>query len=61
MRAVKRIDIMDTIAPDISRRSLEDDAAASVEAKRKRDDESRAQEAALEQLADRISAARSVL
>jgi len=52
---------MDTIAPDISRRSLEDDAAASVEAKRKRDDESRAQEAALEQLADRISAARSVL
>jgi hypothetical protein len=61
MRAVKRIDIMDTFAPETSHRSIEDDAAASVEAKRKRDDESRAQAAALEQLADRISAARTVL
>lgn len=61
MRAVKRIDIMDTFAPEISQRSIDDDAAASAEAKRKRDDESRAQEAALEQLADRISAARSIL
>jgi hypothetical protein len=60
VRAVKRIDIMDTFAPETSR-SVEDDAAANVEAKRKRDDESRAQQAALEQLADRISAARSVL
>ena len=61
MRTVKQIDIMDTFAPEISRPSVEDDAAVSVEAKRKRDDESRAQEVALEQLADRISAARSVL
>lgn len=60
-RVVKRIDIMDTFAPEISRHSAEDEAAAAFEAKRKRDDESRAQEVALEQLADRISAARSIL
>ncbi len=52
---------MDTFASEISRRSAKDEATASIEAKRKLDDESRAQEAALEELADRVSAARSVL
>ena len=36
-------------------------SSAAAESQSKRDDESRAQEAALEQLADRVSAARSIV
>ena len=57
--AVKRIDIMDTLAPDLAQtRSAH--ASTSSEEKSKRDDEARAQQAELEQLAERVSAARCV-
>jgi len=51
---------MDTWVPELDQSSsnMATSATASLS---KHDDESRAQEAALEQLADRISAARSVV
>jgi hypothetical protein len=58
-RVVKRIDIMPTQAPDIARHFGAEDASSADQSPR--DDEvARAQEAELEQLAERVSAARSV-
>ena len=61
MRVVKRADIMDTWVPARDQSSSSMATSAADESLSKHDDESRAQEAALEQLADRISAARSVV
>jgi hypothetical protein len=58
-RVVKRIDIMETQAPNLAEHFSASASTATVD-KPKRDDDARAQEAELEQLADRISAARSV-
>ena len=52
---------MDTRVPDLDQSLSAMAASATDEVLAKRDDESRAQEAALEQLADRISAARSIV
>jgi hypothetical protein len=57
-RTVKRIDIMDTQAPDLALH-FNASTTTGVE-KSKRDDDVVADEAELEQLADRVSAARSV-
>ena len=59
MRVVKRIDIMQTQAPDIARHFGADNASSS-EASPRDDEAVRAQEAELEQLAERVSAARCV-
>jgi hypothetical protein len=56
MRIVKRIDIMDTQAPDLA---LYFNTTSGCE-KSKPEEEVVADEAVLEQLADRVSAARSV-
>ena len=61
VRVVKRADIMDTRVPDLDQSLSAMAASATDEVLSKRDDESRAQEAALEQLADRVSAARSIV
>ena len=61
MRAVKRADIMDTRVPDLDKSLSAMASSATDEVLSKRDDESRAQEALLEQLADRVSAARSIV
>ncbi|MCC7325619.1 MAG: hypothetical protein IT521_02290 [Burkholderiales bacterium] len=53
---------MDTFAPEFSRFWLPEAAEARVDAKRRqRDEESGVQQAALEELAERVSAARSVV
>lgn len=61
MRVVKRADTMDTRIPELDHPLSAAASSAGAEAQSKRDDESRAQQAALEQLADRINAARSVV
>ena len=55
---------MDTRVPDLDQSLFAMAASATdnvLSVLSKRDDESRAQEAALEQLADRVSAARSIV
>ena len=60
MRVVKRVDIMDTRVPELDQqRSASQLATSDVAAMH--DDESRAQQAALAELADRINAARSII
>jgi hypothetical protein len=61
MRVVKRADIMDTRVPDFHQHAGALGASAAPDAQSQRDDESRAQEAALERLADRVYAARSIV
>jgi len=61
VRVVKRADIMDTWVPARDQSSSSMATSAADESLSKHDDESLAQEAALEQLADRINAARSVV
>jgi hypothetical protein len=56
-RTVKRIDIMDTQAPDVA---LLFNASTTIGLEKSKRDEDVADEAELEQLADRVSAARSV-
>jgi hypothetical protein len=51
---------MDTRIPELQQHLGATVGAAADDVQSKRDEESRAQQAALEQLADRISAARSV-
>jgi hypothetical protein len=58
-RDVKRIDIMETQARDLAQCFDVDTAQTPIE-KPKRDDEARSDEAELEKLCDRVSAARSV-
>ena len=58
--AVKRADIMDTRVPELEKSSSGIATSAAAETTSTRDDE-RAQQAALEQLVDRINAARSVV
>ena len=60
VRVVKRVDIMDTRITELQQHLGVTAGAAADDVQAKRDEESRAQQAALEQLADRISAARSV-
>jgi hypothetical protein len=60
MRVVKRADIMDTRILELQQHLGATAGTAADDVQAKRDEESRAQQAALEQLADRISAARSV-
>jgi hypothetical protein len=60
MRVVKRVDIMDTRVPELDQYTSAPPASVG-DVQSSRDDESRAQQAALEQLADRISAARSIV
>ena len=52
---------MDTRVPELNSDVGATAGAAAAEMQSARDDESRAQQAALEQLADRISAARSIV
>ena len=52
---------MDTRVPDLDQSLGAMTSSATDEVLSKRNDESRAQEAALEQLADRINAARSIV
>ena len=59
-RVVKRADIMDTRVPELDKSSSGIATSAATETLSPRDDE-RAQQAALEQLVDRINAARSVV
>jgi hypothetical protein len=59
MRAVKRIDTMDNRTPDLAQHWSANAAAAASEPS-KHDEDARAEAAKLEQLADRVSAARSV-
>ena len=61
MRVVKRVDIMDTRAPDLQQLIGAMASASASEMPAARDDESRTQEALLEQLADRVNAARSIV
>ena len=61
MRVVKRTDIMDTRVPDLEQCKVAMVSSAAAETQSKCDDESRAQQAALEQLADRINAARIIV
>jgi hypothetical protein len=61
MRVVKRADIMDTRVPDLDQPLSALASSATADTLSQRDDESRAQQAALEQLADRINAARSIV
>jgi hypothetical protein len=56
--SVKRIDIMETQSPDLVQHYSASTTSAAE--KSRRDDDAVADEAELEQLADRISAARSV-
>ena len=60
VRVVKRADIMDTRVPELEKSSSGMATSAGADTASTRDDE-RAQQAALEQLADRINAARSVV
>ncbi len=52
---------MDTRVPDLDQSLSAMASSATDEVLAKRDDESRAQEAALERLADRVNAARSIV
>jgi hypothetical protein len=52
---------MDTRVPELDRSLSAMASSATAEVLSQRDDESRAQEAALEELADRICAARSIV
>lgn len=52
---------MDTRVPDLDQSLSAMASSATDEVLSKRDNESRAEEAALEQLADRVSAARSIV
>jgi hypothetical protein len=52
---------MDTRVPELDQSLTAMASSATAETLSKRDDEARAQQAALEQLADRINAARSVV
>ena len=61
VRVVKRADIMDTRVPELDQSLSAMASSATDEVLAKRDDESRAQEAALERLADRVNAARSIV
>jgi hypothetical protein len=61
VRVVKRADIMDTRVPELDQSLSAIASSATDEVLAKRDDESRAQEAALERLADRVNAARSIV
>lgn len=56
---VKRIDIMDNRVPELAQHWSANAAAAAAD-KSKHDDDVQAQEAELEQLAERVTAARSV-
>jgi hypothetical protein len=59
LRTVKQIDTMENRTPELAQHwSVNAGAAASDQSKQ--DDDARADEAKLEQLADRVSAARSV-
>jgi hypothetical protein len=58
-RAVKRIDTMDNRTPELAQH-WSANAAAAASNQSKRDEDARAEAAKLEQLADRVSAARSV-
>lgn len=58
-RDVKRIDIMETQAHDLAQHFNEGATTSSAD-KSRHDEDVRAEEAELEQLADRVSAARSV-
>jgi hypothetical protein len=59
VRVVKRIDIMDTLGPEFAQHSGASAMEQSVD-RRKREEDARTEEAELEQLAERVSAARSV-
>ena len=61
IRVVKRIDIMDTRAPHLQQTLGATASSPASDLPAARDDESRAQQAALEQLADRVNAARSIV
>ena len=52
---------MDTRVPELDQYKGAIVSSAAAEPQSKRDDESRAQDAALEQLADRVIAARSIV
>jgi hypothetical protein len=52
---------MDTRVPELDQSLSSMASSATDEVLAKRDDESRAQEAALERLADRVNAARSIV
>jgi len=58
-RAVKRIDIMEPQAPDIAQHWSARETAHITD-KPKREEDARSEEAELEQLADRVNAARSI-
>jgi len=60
VRVVKRADIMDTRVPELEKSSSGMATSAAAETASTRDDE-RAQQAALEQLVERINAARSIV
>lgn len=57
LRVVKRTDIMDKRVPDLAQHW---NVAAAAADKPKRDEDARAEELELEELADRVTAARSV-
>ena len=59
MRTVKRIDTMDNRTPELAQHFGANAAAATSDSS-KHDEDARVEEAKLEQLADRVSAARSV-
>jgi len=58
-RGVKQIDIMENLTPDIAQHWSAGETAFTAD-KPKRDEDARAEAAELEQLADRVSAARSI-
>jgi len=60
VRVVKRADIMDTRVPELEKSSSGMTTSVAAETASTRDDE-RAQQAALEQLVERINAARSIV
>ena len=60
VRVVNRADIMDTRVPELEKSSSGKTTSAAAETASTRDDE-RAQQAALEQLVERINAARSIV
>jgi hypothetical protein len=61
MRVVKRVDTMDTRAPDLQQLLGAMASASPSEMPATREDESCAQEVLLKQLADRVNAARSIV
>jgi len=52
---------MDTLVPDLHLHLAANASSSAADPQAKRDDESRAQEAALEQLAERVNAARCIV